>query len=199
MNCKIDYIREALKDEASILAMENKHREILNEVIKQNIFEDRNNKLYFYAEKAMQQYAFMEYINNREGQILFDRMGILEINVLNAVKLTPLNTDKIEIKEKILQDIYRYVDVNMFYNKQAAAKIVKVVNKLWPNAVRSTNYKSSDVDKIIINNLSELVEIEFDKQKNIKRDIDYYNGDEALYEQEENYKEFYTEVPKTIC
>lgn len=98
---------------------------------------------------------------------------------------------KIEIEQSIRDSIIKYVpyEGQVVAEKKARAT-VKYLNELWGSpVVKAVQYSSQGGYTIAINSLRDAVEKEYEKQikaeKSFERNLDFFNGDVALYEQEE--------------
>jgi hypothetical protein len=98
---------------------------------------------------------------------------------------------KIEIKKSIENSIDKQLpNREAVMSKEAAQSIVNYLNNLWTSAIsKITMYSSQGGYKVLINDLTDAVDKEYkrqtDAEKEFERDVDFFNGDEALYEQEQ--------------
>ena len=99
---------------------------------------------------------------------------------------------KIEIRKTIDKNIADKTqnDFRGFTEKQAR-NIAININSLWGNIASITQSTGEGGWRILTSRIDDAVNREFDKQKNaensFERDLDFFNGDIALFEQEKCY------------
>lgn len=97
----------------------------------------------------------------------------------------------IEIKQTIQKSIDdKLPDPQIVMSKEAAKKIVDYLNKLWSSAItKLQEYSGLGGYRVVVNSLDDAVSKEFKRQKDaeseFERDLDFFQGDEALFEQEQ--------------
>jgi len=121
---------------------------------------------------------------------------------------------KIEIRKTIDKSIADKTQNDFWgFAEKQARKIVTDLNSLWGNIAKTVQTTAEGGWRILTSKIEEAVNREFDKQataeKSFERDLDFFNGDRALYEQEnkeEQRGEFFqkegtessTASPKTL-
>jgi hypothetical protein len=122
---------------------------------------------------------------------------------------------KIEIRKTIDKNVADKTQDDFWgFTEKQARKIVTDLNSLWGNIAKTVQTTAEGGWRILTSKIEEAVDREFDKQataeKSFERDLDFFNGDRALYEQEnkeEQRSEFFQKEgtessaasPKTIA
>ena len=98
---------------------------------------------------------------------------------------------KTEIRKTIDNSIEKATENDFWgFSKAKAQKVVNFLNELWGNIAKAVQSTGEGSYKIITSNLDEATDREYDKQiaaeGKFERDLDFFNNDEALYQQEQN-------------
>ena len=98
---------------------------------------------------------------------------------------------KLEVETSIVASIDKHLpNREEVMSKGKAKSISDYLNNLWNSALtRISQYSGQGGWKVIVNPLSATIEKEYTKQQQaeeeFERDLDFFNNDEALLEQEE--------------
>jgi hypothetical protein len=97
---------------------------------------------------------------------------------------------KIEIRKTIDKNISDKTQDDFWgFTEKQARKIVVDLNSLWGNIAKTVQTTAQGGWRILTSKIEEAVDREFDKQvtaeKSFERDLDFFNGDRALLEQEQ--------------
>lgn len=110
---------------------------------------------------------------------------------------------KIEIEETIeksINDVLPYREVVM--SEPTALKIKKDLNDLWGDIAKEYQYSSLGGYKVVISDISKAVDREYSKQieaqANFERNLDFFNGDQQLQDQEEQRDAMFQKQSQTM-